>query len=199
MKPRMKLLGSMSFLGAYLGQAQLLIVWDILGSSRTVRDAKRVSHENMISFGFFSEKAFGDVLPGFGVVYFLGGFCGVMGGQFVGLGPLGGVEVGEGIEVEGCVCAGEVDSKDAGQGRREGIGGVGSLTMVAERILDGPDEDDTERASPGVVSRKGGSGVMIACDGDEEAFAVLGKFGEVLRYERFGLGTGARRIIQVPR
>jgi len=129
----------------------------------------------------------------------LGGFCGVMGGQFVGLGPLGGVEVGEGIEVEGGVCAGEVDSKDAGQGRREGIGGVGSLTMVAERILDGPDEDDTEWASPGVVSRKGGSGVMIACDGDEEAFAVLGEFGEVLRYERFGLGTGARRIVQVPR
>jgi hypothetical protein len=40
---------------------------------------------------------------------------------------------------------------------------------------------------------------MIACDGDEEAFAVLGEFGEVLRYERFGLGAGARGIIQVPR
>jgi hypothetical protein len=153
----------------------------------------------MISFGVFSEKAFGDVLPGFGVVYFFRGFCGVMGREFVGLGPLGGVEVGEGIEVEGGVCAGEADSKDAGQGRREGISGVGSLTMVAERILDGPDEDDTERASPGVVSRKGGSGVMIACDGDKEAFAVLGEFGEVLRYERFGLGAGARGIIQVPR
>jgi hypothetical protein len=109
MKLWMKLLGSMSFLGAYLGQAQLLIVWDILGSSRSVRDAKRVSHENMISFGLFLEKAFGELVPGFGVVYFFRGFCGVMGGEFVGLGPLGGVEVGEGIEVEGGVCVGEVD------------------------------------------------------------------------------------------
>jgi hypothetical protein len=40
---------------------------------------------------------------------------------------------------------------------------------------------------------------MIACDGDEEAFAILSEFAEILRYERFGLGTGARRIIQVPR
>jgi hypothetical protein len=40
---------------------------------------------------------------------------------------------------------------------------------------------------------------MIACDGDEEAFAILSEFEEILCYERFGLGTGARRIIQVPR
>jgi hypothetical protein len=71
--------------------------------------------------------------------------------------------------------------------------------MIEERILDGPNEDDTVRASPGVISCEGGSGVMIACDGDEEAFAILSEFEEILRYECFGLGTGARRIIQVPR